>query len=212
MRVWVKHLESRKKEWYEGLSGMKGSIIHPHTPFLLWRFCTHIPTHPLSLLWRFCTHKPAQPSLSFVCFLLRPSSPTQQPKQRMRQKRWHRYKMKLLTTTPKANDSSGFHKHKIFYITFSSLSSFCPLSHLLLHLLHIRACVEMWCDLKSGLVTHFFYRQLDFSSEPGVANKILGNEPESCLAVAKFHSWFLHDLAIISCFERKSPIWGLSVA
>ena len=30
----------------------------------------------------------------------------------------------------------------------------------------------------------FFYRQLDFPSEPGVANEILENEPKSCLAVA----------------------------
>ena len=31
---------------------------------------------------------------------------------------------------------------------------------------------------------HIFYRQLDFSSEPGVANEILENEPKSCLMVA----------------------------
>ena len=31
---------------------------------------------------------------------------------------------------------------------------------------------------------HFFYRQLDFSSEPEVANKILENEPKICLTVA----------------------------
>ena len=30
----------------------------------------------------------------------------------------------------------------------------------------------------------FFYRQLDFLSEPGVANEILENEPKSCLAVS----------------------------
>ena len=30
----------------------------------------------------------------------------------------------------------------------------------------------------------FFYRQLDFSSQPGVANEILENEPKSCLTVA----------------------------
>ena len=30
----------------------------------------------------------------------------------------------------------------------------------------------------------FIYRQLDFSSEPGVANGILENEPKSCLTVA----------------------------
>ena len=33
-------------------------------------------------------------------------------------------------------------------------------------------------------VTHFVYRHLDFSSEPGVANEILENEPKSCLTVA----------------------------
>ena len=32
--------------------------------------------------------------------------------------------------------------------------------------------------------THFFYRQLDFSSQPGVANEVLENEAESCLTVA----------------------------
>ena len=32
----------------------------------------------------------------------------------------------------------------------------------------------------------FFYRKLDFSSEPGVANEILENEPKSCLTVACF--------------------------
>ena len=30
----------------------------------------------------------------------------------------------------------------------------------------------------------FFYRQLDFPFEPGVANEILENEPKSCLSVA----------------------------
>ena len=30
----------------------------------------------------------------------------------------------------------------------------------------------------------FFYRQLDFSSEPGAANEILEDEPKSCLTVA----------------------------
>ena len=59
---------------------------------------------------------------------------------------------------------------------------------------------------------HIFYRQLDFSSEPGVDNEILENEPESWLTVAKFYGWFLYDLSEISCFERKSPIWGWTVA
>ena len=31
---------------------------------------------------------------------------------------------------------------------------------------------------------HIFYRQLDFWSEPGVANEILEDEPKSCLIVA----------------------------
>ena len=31
---------------------------------------------------------------------------------------------------------------------------------------------------------HIFYKQLDFSSEPGVANEILENEPKSCSTVA----------------------------
>ena len=33
-------------------------------------------------------------------------------------------------------------------------------------------------------VTHFFHKQIDFPSEPGVANEILENEPEICLAFA----------------------------
>ena len=33
---------------------------------------------------------------------------------------------------------------------------------------------------------HIFSRQLDFSSEPGVANEILENEPKSCLGLAVF--------------------------
>ena len=32
----------------------------------------------------------------------------------------------------------------------------------------------------------FFYRQLDFPSEPGVANEILENEPKSCLTLPGF--------------------------
>ena len=37
---------------------------------------------------------------------------------------------------------------------------------------------------------HFFYSQLDFSSEPGVANKITENESKKCLTVALFYIWF----------------------
>ena len=37
--------------------------------------------------------------------------------------------------------------------------------------------------------THFlFYKQLVFSSQPGVANEFCENEDESCLAVAYFYS------------------------
>ena len=36
----------------------------------------------------------------------------------------------------------------------------------------------------SGCFTHFFYRQLDISSEPGVSDEILESEPKSCLTVA----------------------------
>ena len=42
------------------------------------------------------------------------------------------------------------------------------------------------CESKGTLVfsgVNFFYRHLDFSSEPGVANEILENEPKSCLIV-----------------------------
>ena len=42
-------------------------------------------------------------------------------------------------------------------------------------------------ESKQGIVVYcyytFFCRQLDFSSEPGVANEILENEPKSCLTV-----------------------------
>ena len=34
------------------------------------------------------------------------------------------------------------------------------------------------------VITHNFYRQLDFPSKPGVDNEIFENEPKSCLAVA----------------------------
>ena len=48
---------------------------------------------------------------------------------------------------------------------------------------------------------HIFYRQLDFPSEPGVANEILENEPKSCLTVAKFYSLFLRDYE-----KKRSPV------
>ena len=60
--------------------------------------------------------------------------------------------------------------------------------------------------------THFFNRQLDFSSEPGVANENLENEPKSCLIVASFYNWLLHDLAKSVFWKKKTPIWGWAVA
>ena len=36
----------------------------------------------------------------------------------------------------------------------------------------------------------FFYKQLDFQSQPGVANDFCQNEAESCLRVATFLSKF----------------------
>ena len=39
-------------------------------------------------------------------------------------------------------------------------------------------------NAKVKVCTRFFKRQLDFPSEPGVANEILENEPTSCLTVA----------------------------
>ena len=33
------------------------------------------------------------------------------------------------------------------------------------------------------MIIHIFERQLNFSSEPGVASEILENEPKGCLAV-----------------------------
>ena len=36
-------------------------------------------------------------------------------------------------------------------------------------------------------IAHFFYRQIDFSSEPGVANEILENEPKNCFIMV---AWF----------------------
>ena len=43
--------------------------------------------------------------------------------------------------------------------------------------------------------THFFfYKQLHFPSQPGVAKEIWGNEAESCLAVAYVLGCFLHEI------------------
>ena len=35
----------------------------------------------------------------------------------------------------------------------------------------------------NGAQVHIFYGQVDFSSEPGVANEILENKPKSCLVL-----------------------------
>ena len=48
-------------------------------------------------------------------------------------------------------------------------------------------------DFSDWLHTFFignFFIGNNFSSEPGVANEILENEPKSCWAVALFYSWF----------------------
>ena len=59
--------------------------------------------------------------------------------------------------------------------------------------LKIIRCQEVQCPVRQkvpqsnrGLLSqlHNFYRQLDFSSQPGVANEFLENEPKSCLTVA----------------------------
>ena len=44
---------------------------------------------------------------------------------------------------------------------------------------HIAVCPEM-----ENIYTFFFYRQLHFSFQPGVANGFWENEAESCLVVA----------------------------
>ena len=40
----------------------------------------------------------------------------------------------------------------------------------------------------------FFYKQLHFPSQPGVAKKFWENEAESCLAVAYVLGCFLHEI------------------
>ena len=44
--------------------------------------------------------------------------------------------------------------------------------------------IEVEILLHTFLGTHFFYRQLDFSSELGVAKEFWENKAESCLVVA----------------------------
>ena len=40
------------------------------------------------------------------------------------------------------------------------------------------------CSIMTAKLLHLFYRQLDFPSEPGVANEILENDAKNCLTVA----------------------------
>ena len=47
---------------------------------------------------------------------------------------------------------------------------------------HVHVCASI-------CVYTFFYRQLDFSSQPGVANEFCENEAENCLVVAYFCSY-----------------------
>ena len=47
---------------------------------------------------------------------------------------------------------------------------------------------------------HIFYKQLEFSSEPGVANGILENEPKSCLVL-----WLIFYVSVkTSCFQYEA--------
>ena len=50
---------------------------------------------------------------------------------------------------------------------------------------------------------HIYYRQLDFSSQPGVAKEILENEPESVLNSCLVLWLIFKRFSKISCFERK---------
>ena len=43
-------------------------------------------------------------------------------------------------------------------------------------------------------VRTFFYKQLHFPSQPGVAKEIWENEAESCLAVAYVFDYFLYEI------------------
>ena len=54
-----------------------------------------------------------------------------------------------------------------------------------------------------NLITHFFYKQLHFPSQPGVAKEICENEAESCLEVAYVLSCFLLEIKENGHFERS---------
>ena len=50
--------------------------------------------------------------------------------------------------------------------------------------MHLHYVIYTLCTYLDFTYTHFFYKQLHFQSQPGVASEILENEAESCLAVA----------------------------
>ena len=58
----------------------------------------------------------------------------------------------------------------------------------------------------------FFYKQLHFQSQPGVASEILENVAESCLAVAYPNRINLHEIKRNGCFLGKSIDFGKSQA
>ena len=61
--------------------------------------------------------------------------------------------------------------------------------------------------------THFFlYRQLHFSSEPGVANEFWEKKAESCLVVACIFNIDLEELAYFRRNQLYFLIWGWAVA
>ena len=59
------------------------------------------------------------------------------------------------------------------------------------------------------LSSHIFYRQLHFSSQPGVANGFWEDEAESCLVVASLVLQLVFTrFCKTSCFDRKRPVSG----
>ena len=50
---------------------------------------------------------------------------------------------------------------------------------------------------------HIYYRQLDFSSQPGLAKEILENEPKSALNSCLVFGWFSNDLAKSAVLKEK---------
>ena len=76
--------------------------------------------------------------------------------------------------------------HKPCWIVFVTRQVSFVLVCTMVWIVTIKVHVVPWNVGKMHInkVTHFVYRHLDFSSEPGVANEILENEPKSCLTVA----------------------------